>query len=126
AEGGVASQPELDELDAKAQKHVEEAVSFADQSPHPELDSLYDDIYVLGDQVGGWYSVDERSPETHRGEAEREAGTAAHELAEAGAAYAERDESRARRLRRGESNPGLEDRGEGQTDPDASGGEDSA
>ena len=36
----------------------------------------------------GWYAVDERSPETHRGEAERAAGEVAHELAEAGAAYA--------------------------------------
>jgi pyruvate dehydrogenase E1 component alpha subunit len=113
-EGGVASQSELGELDAKAAELVEEAVSFAEASPHPELDSLYDDIYVLGDQVGGWYSVDERSPETHRGEAERESGAVAHELAEAGAAYAERDESRAPRPRRGESTPTLDDRGEGQ------------
>jgi hypothetical protein len=32
--------------------------------------------------------VDERSPEPHRGERERESGVIAHELAEAGAAYA--------------------------------------
>jgi len=31
-----------------------------------------DDIYVLGDQVKGWYSVDERSAGVHRGEHERE------------------------------------------------------
>ena len=69
---------------------VDEAVAFADESPQPALESLYDDIYVLGDQVQGWYSVDERSPEVHRGEDEREVGArgVAHELAEAGAAYA--------------------------------------
>ena len=41
---------------------VDEAVAFADASPFPAPESLYDDVYVLGDQVRGWYSVDERSP----------------------------------------------------------------
>ena len=36
------------------------AVAFADASPFPAPESLYDDVYVLGDQVRGWYSVDER------------------------------------------------------------------
>ena len=36
----------------------------------------------------GWYAVDERSPDTHRGEREAEASERAKELAEAGAAYA--------------------------------------
>ena len=35
-----------------------------------------------------WWTVDERSPEPHRGEREREAGDVPHELAEKGAAYA--------------------------------------
>ena len=45
---------------------------------------------MLGEQVQGWYSVDERTPEVHRGEDEREVGAhgVAQELAEAGAAYA--------------------------------------
>ena len=47
---------------------------FADASPEPALESLYDNVYVLGDQVQGWYSVDERTPEVHRGEDEREVG----------------------------------------------------
>jgi hypothetical protein len=51
---------------------VDEAVRFADKSPFPPPESLYDDIYVLGDQVKGWYSVDERSAGVHRGEEERE------------------------------------------------------
>ena len=49
---------------------------FAEQSPEPALESLYDNVYVLGDQVQGWYSVDERTPDVHRGEDEREVGSA--------------------------------------------------
>ena len=52
---------------------VMEAVEFADNSPEPPLESLYDHLYVVGDQVPGWYAVDERTPEPHRGEEEREA-----------------------------------------------------
>ena len=46
----------------------------------------------------GWYAVDERAPEPHRGEEERDSGVLAHELAEAGAAYAggEYEKERAR------------------------------
>src|ERR671938_261994 len=51
---------------------VDEAVQFADDSPHPEPESLYDDIYVLGGQVRGWYSVDAREAGIHRGEDERD------------------------------------------------------
>ena len=80
----------FEELDRKAIEIVDEAVAFADASPEPALESLYDNVYVLGDQVQGWYSVDERTPEVHRGEDEREVGKhgTPHELAEAGAAYA--------------------------------------
>jgi hypothetical protein len=38
----------------------------------PPPESLYDDVYVLGGQVHGWYSVDERSAGVHKGEDERE------------------------------------------------------
>jgi hypothetical protein len=79
---------------------IDEATEFADQSPSPELDSLYDDIYVYGDQVRGWYSVDERSPEPHRGEHERESGSVAHDLAEAGARYAAVGETQPSRRKR--------------------------
>jgi pyruvate dehydrogenase E1 component alpha subunit len=85
---GVISGEDADKLDEEAAGVVDKATEFADNSPFPDLDSLYDDIYVYGDQVKGWYAVDERSPETHRGEEERDAGDIAHELAEAGAAYA--------------------------------------
>jgi len=69
---GVLGEDDIDELDRRAFARVDEAVAFADRSPHPEPESLYDDIYVLGGQVRGWYSVDERSAGVHRGEHERE------------------------------------------------------
>ena len=69
---GVLAEGEPEELDEAAVRRVDEAVAFADQSPFPPPESLYDDIYVIGDQVGGWYSVDERSAGVHRGEDERE------------------------------------------------------
>jgi hypothetical protein len=96
---GALSEGDFEKLDEEALKIVDEAVEFADDSPFPELDSLYDDLYVYGDQVPGWYSVDERSPEVHRGEEEREAGDVPHQLAEAGAAYASVGDEQARRRR---------------------------
>ena len=84
----VISQEEFEEIREEAERTVLEAVEFADASPEPPLDSLYDHLYVYGDHVPGWYAVDERSPDTHPGEEEREAGDRAHELAERGALYA--------------------------------------
>jgi pyruvate dehydrogenase E1 component alpha subunit len=59
-------------LDEAAVERVDHAVEFADKAKFPPPESLYDHIYVLGDQVQGWYSVDERSAGVHRGEHERE------------------------------------------------------
>jgi TPP-dependent pyruvate/acetoin dehydrogenase alpha subunit len=89
-EAGMIDDAGISERDRRAIEIVDEAVAFADQSPEPPLESLYDDVYVLGNQVQGWYSVDERTPDVHRGEDEHEVGArgVAHELAEAGAAYA--------------------------------------
>jgi pyruvate dehydrogenase E1 component alpha subunit len=84
----VLSSDDVERLDKQAIETVDEAVEFADKSPFPDLDSLYDDIYVFNDDVPAWWTVDERSPEVHRGEREREAGDVPHELAERGAAYA--------------------------------------
>ncbi len=66
---------------------VEAAVEFAEASPEPALDTMYENLYAQT-EPGGWYAVDERSPEPHRGEDEAEMPAAARELAEAGAAYA--------------------------------------
>jgi pyruvate dehydrogenase E1 component alpha subunit len=111
----VLSKDDVEALDRDAVEAVDESVRFADQSPFPDLDALYDDIYVLGEQVRGWYSVDERSPELHPGERERESGRVAHELAEAGAAYANVGEQQARK-RRGEPH---DDDEEGEAEPAA-------
>ena len=69
---GMLSEGDPEAIDEAAVARVDEAVAFADRSPFPEPESLYDDVYVLGDQVKGWYSVDERSAGVHRGEHERE------------------------------------------------------
>jgi len=118
-EEGELGEDDLKRLDDDAMKTVDEAVEFADASKFPDLASLYDDIYVMGDQVGEtWFSVDERSPEPHRGEREREAGDVAQELAEAGAAHASGDDARSqRRVDRaepddGEGEPAAEERDE--------------
>lgn len=86
--GGAISGADAEQLDREALAVVDEAVQFADQSPFPELDSLYDDVYVLGDQLRGWYSVDTRSPGTTRGE-EIGGDAEIQRLAAAGAAHAE-------------------------------------
>jgi pyruvate dehydrogenase E1 component alpha subunit len=86
-EAGVLGEREVGEVREKAEQVVREAVEFADASPEPALDSLYENLYVL-DGAAGWYAVDERSPEPHRGEHEDRMPAAARELAEAGAAYA--------------------------------------
>jgi pyruvate dehydrogenase E1 component alpha subunit len=65
------SEDEVRQLDDAAVKRVDEAVAFADKAGFPAPESLYDHIYVFGDQVQGWYSVDERSAGVHRGEDER-------------------------------------------------------
>jgi pyruvate dehydrogenase E1 component alpha subunit len=114
-EEDVLSEDDAEKLDSDAVARIDRAVEFADGSPFPDLDSLYDDIYVYGEQVQGWYSMDERSPDAHRGEHEREAGDVAHELAEAGAAYARVGDAEERSRRQkddsaGEGEPADDDR----------------
>jgi pyruvate dehydrogenase E1 component alpha subunit len=55
---GLLDEQGLAEIDAKAMERIDAAVAFADQSPFPAPESLYDDIYVLGDSWRGWYSVE--------------------------------------------------------------------
>jgi pyruvate dehydrogenase E1 component alpha subunit len=88
-EAGVLGEREVGEVREKAEETVLAAVEFADASPEPALDTLYESLYVV-DSAAGWYAVDERSPEPHRGEREDRMPAAARELAEAGAAYAGR------------------------------------
>ncbi len=86
-EAGVLGEREVQEVRDKAEEAVTAAVEFAGASPEPALDTLYENLYVL-DSTGGWYALDERSPQPHRGEREDAMPEAARELAEAGAAYA--------------------------------------
>jgi pyruvate dehydrogenase E1 component alpha subunit len=90
----VLTEDEVQAIRDEADKTVMGAVEFADNSPEPPLDSLYDHLYVLGDQIPGWYGVDERSPDSHAAEQERDASERARQLAESGAAYAEDEELR--------------------------------
>jgi pyruvate dehydrogenase E1 component alpha subunit len=98
----VLSEEEIQAIREEAEKTVLAAVEFADDSPEPPLDSLYDHLYVLGDQIPGWYGVDERTPDSHPAEEERKAGERARQLAERGAAYAEPD-AQSRRAAEGDS-----------------------
>ena len=53
---GVLSEEDVEELDEEAIERIDEAVEFADESPFPDLDSLYDDVYVLPGDVPGWWT----------------------------------------------------------------------
>ncbi len=87
-EADVLGEREVQAVRDKAEELVLAAVEFAEASPEPALDSLYENLYVVGEDEG-WYAVDERSPTPHRGEREEGAmPDAARKLAEAGAAYA--------------------------------------
>jgi hypothetical protein len=116
---GVLEEDEVEQLDKEAIEAVDEAQRFADESPFPDLDSLYDDVYVLSDEVPAWWTVDERSPEVHRGEREREAGEIPHELAEKGAAYAGVGDRDARKRRQPRDQDGEdEQQGPGEEEDD--------
>ncbi|MDX6662063.1 MAG: pyruvate dehydrogenase component alpha subunit, partial [Solirubrobacterales bacterium] len=86
-EAGAIEESDLEAIREEAEETVLAAVEFADASPEPPLETLYENLYVL-DDTAAWYAVDERSPEPHPGEREHEAGAEAQKLAEAGAAYA--------------------------------------
>jgi pyruvate dehydrogenase E1 component alpha subunit len=114
-----------DEAREKMRERIEErvvaAVEFADASPEPPLDTLYDHLYVVGEQ--GWYAVDERAPQPFAGEREREELSGeAKRLAEAGAAYGGQAASTAGREGGGtedrEGADALEDRDEFLSDDD--------
>jgi len=113
---GVLSEEDAEGIDSDVMKTIDDAVTFADQSPFPGLDTLYEDLYVMGDQVKGWWVLDERSPEGHRGEEEmRSQDSDAYGLAEAGAGYAREGSAEERESRGGEENAGDLGEGEGES-----------
>jgi pyruvate dehydrogenase E1 component alpha subunit len=52
---GVIDASERERIDREAIERVDEAVAFAEASPFPTPETLYDDVYVLGEQVHGSY-----------------------------------------------------------------------
>jgi len=89
-EAGALDEEELAAIREQVDGEVIAAVEFADASPEPPLDSLYDNLYVLPGEHEGWFAVDERTPDVFRGEREREAAAEderIRELHEAGASY---------------------------------------
>jgi pyruvate dehydrogenase E1 component alpha subunit len=109
-EADVLGEREVAQAREAAEETVKAAVEFAEASPEPPLDTMYENLYAQT-EPGGWYAVDERSPEPHRGEDEAEMPAAARELAEAGAAYAGRDEGpRPNPATHGDAQEGVEPR----------------
>lgn len=47
---GIATEKELDEVQAIAYKTIEDATKFALESPYPDVSELYDDVYVPVDK----------------------------------------------------------------------------
>jgi pyruvate dehydrogenase E1 component alpha subunit len=97
-EGEVFGEADVGKVRDEAEETVMAAVKYADESPEPPLESLYEELYVVSETMG-WYSVDERSPEPHRGELGEDAPEVMKELAESGAAHA--SEERERQTREG-------------------------
>jgi pyruvate dehydrogenase E1 component alpha subunit len=52
---GILDGKEREQLDQEAIARVDAAVAFAEASPFPPAESLYEDVYVLGEQVHGAY-----------------------------------------------------------------------
>jgi pyruvate dehydrogenase E1 component alpha subunit len=59
---GAIDETELAQIDARAIERVDAAVEFAEASPFPTPESLYDDVYVLDPSSSGWYSVRTTDP----------------------------------------------------------------
>ena len=43
---GIASEDELDDLDKKVEDEIRDAVEFAESSPEPAPEALYENVYV--------------------------------------------------------------------------------
>ncbi len=119
---GVVSGEDLAQIQAGVDERVLAAVEFADNSPEPPLESLYDNLYILDDDALGWYAVDERTPDVHPGELEHEVGregTRVFELAELGAAYGGPQEGPKKSREELEAARAVEDRDEDPEEEEA-------
>jgi pyruvate dehydrogenase E1 component alpha subunit len=59
---GVIDEAARAQIDADAIARVDAAVQFAEDSPYPAPETLYDDVYVLGSESAGSYSVRTTDP----------------------------------------------------------------
>jgi pyruvate dehydrogenase E1 component alpha subunit len=62
---GVIDEDDRRLIDEEAIARVDAAVTFADASPLPTPESLYDDVYVLDQEVRGWYSLETADDRTN-------------------------------------------------------------
>ena len=46
---GIATEAELEEIDARVKSKVDAAVKFAEESPFPKAETAFEDIYVQSD-----------------------------------------------------------------------------
>ena len=76
-DAGVLEDDDVEKMDSEVVEVIDGSVQFADESEFPAPESLYEHIYVLGGQVKGWYSVDERGEGVHKGQDEEEMGRGA-------------------------------------------------
>jgi pyruvate dehydrogenase E1 component alpha subunit len=65
---GMLTPEQRQAIDAEASASVDAAVQFAESSPPPAPESLYDDVYVLDEAVRGTYSVRTTDPAAHPAE----------------------------------------------------------
>lgn len=59
---GAIDEAQREQIDARAIERVDAAVAFAESSPFPAPESLYDDVYKLDRSARGWYSVRTTDP----------------------------------------------------------------
>jgi pyruvate dehydrogenase E1 component alpha subunit len=64
-EAGVLGESDLEQIDADAVQRVDAAVAFAEASPFPAPETLYDNVYVLEGALSGTYSVMTTDPQAH-------------------------------------------------------------
>ena len=43
---GLATEEELEGVDGEVEREIEDAVTFAEESPFPEQEALYEDVFV--------------------------------------------------------------------------------
>src|SRR4029077_5685033 len=59
---GAIDEAQREQIDARAIERVDAAVAFAENSPFPAPESLYDDVYTIDRSARAWYSVRTTDP----------------------------------------------------------------